>query len=94
MSGIKCGEKGVTNCEHIRRCIQENFAYCHAFKEEIVQTGPVPRPPEIPKTGCAECIFFVESPLDCTNKKAISKRLATWPFSKMCKHGKPKGGTL
>lgn len=93
MSGIQCGEKGVTNCVHIQRCIRENFAYCHTFNEAIVKTGPMPRAEgrepkrQVPLTGCVECKFFKWEPLDCTNKRAISKRLATWPFAKMCKHG-------
>jgi len=87
MSNVRCGEKEVTGCDYIHNCIAENFNYCHRFKEEIVRTGPIPRPPELPKTGCVECAFFTENPLNCTNKKAISKRLATWPFAKMCKHG-------
>lgn len=94
MSNVRCGEKEVTGCDYIHKCIAENFNYCHRFKEEIVRTGPIPRPEDntpkkkIPETGCKECSFFTESPLNCSKDAAKSlTKLMTWPFKKICKHG-------
>lgn len=100
MSAIQCGEKDVAGCDHIYKCIKENFTFCYRLNEDVVKTGPVPRkeapaarkPIKVfPETGCVECRFFTADPLDCTNHEAKGfTKLMTWPFKNICKKGEPK----